>query len=385
MSRKARLGRQTRAIHAGQQYDPSTGAIMPPIYTSSTYVQSSPGMHKGFEYSRTQNPTRQAYERAVADMENGHRGFAFSSGMAATSTILELLDSGAHIIAMDDIYGGSYRLFNQVRKRSSGLQFSFTDLSDDEKLLDAMRDNTGMIWIETPTNPMLRLVDLTKMVSFAKKHGLLTVVDNTFASPYLQNPLDYGCNVVMHSSTKYINGHSDIIGGVAVVKCKELADELGFLQKSVGAVQGAFDSYLALRGLKTLPLRMEASCNNAMKLAQWLDTDPRIERVIYPGLPTHPDHELAQKQMRGFGAIISLLIKGGASPAKKMLENCKIFALAESLGGIESLINLPSKMTHASIPLKERQRIGIHDNLVRLSVGIENFEDLKYDLDQALN
>ncbi len=385
MSRKALYGRQTRAIHAGQQVDPSTGAIMPPIYTSSTYVQTSPGVHQGFEYSRTQNPTRLAYERAMADMENGHSGFAFASGMAVTSTILELLDSGAHVIAMEDIYGGSYRLFDQVRKRSSALQFDFIDLTDDEKLNHAVKDNTRMIWIESPTNPMLRLVDLTKMVSFAKKHGLITVVDNTFASPYLQNPLDCGCDVVMHSSTKYINGHSDIIGGVAVVKSPKLAEDLFFLQKSVGAIQGPFDSYLALRGLKTLPLRMNASCKNAMELAQWLDSDSRIDKVIYPGLKSHPDHHLAQKQMRGFGAIISVLVKGGAKAATNMLEKCQVFALAESLGGIESLINLPSKMTHASIPFKERQRIGIHDNLVRLSVGIEDFEDLKFDLDQALS
>ncbi|MCB1585555.1 MAG: PLP-dependent transferase, partial [Xanthomonadales bacterium] len=355
-----------------------------PIYATSTYVQSSPGVHQGFEYSRTHNPTRFAYERAVANLENGCNGFAFGSGMAATSTILELIDSGSHIICMDDLYGGTNRLFNRVRKRSSGLEFTFTDLTVEGNMEAALRDNTKMIWIESPTNPMLKLVDLQKVADFAKKHDLIAVADNTFASPYLQNPLDFGFDIVMHSATKYINGHSDMVGGVAVVKTPEMAESMAFLQNSVGAVQGPFDSYLALRGLKTLPLRMKATCENALKLAQWLENDPRIEKVIYPGLSSHPQHQLAKKQMRGFGGIVTILVKGGIDETRAMLEKCSIFALAESLGGIESLVNHPAIMTHASIPYEERQKIGIYDNLVRLSVGIEDYEDLKADLDFAL-
>ena len=377
-------GLQTRAIHAGQEVCEVTGAIMPPIYATSTYVQSSPGVHQGFEYSRTHNPTRFAYERAVANLENGCNGFAFGSGMAATSTILELIDSGSHIICMDDLYGGTNRLFNRVRKRSSGLEFTFTDLTVEGNMEAALRDNTKMIWIESPTNPMLKLVDLQKVADFAKKHDLIAVADNTFASPYLQNPLDFGFDIVMHSATKYINGHSDMVGGVAVVKTPEMAERMAFLQNSVGAVQGPFDSYLALRGLKTLPLRMKATCENALKLAQWLETDSRIEKVIYPGLSSHPQHQLAKKQMRGFGGIVTILVKGGIDETRAMLEKCSIFALAESLGGIESLVNHPAIMTHASIPYEERQKIGINDNLVRLSVGIEDYEDLKADLDFAL-
>ncbi|MBL4659973.1 MAG: PLP-dependent transferase [Alcanivoracaceae bacterium] len=377
-------GLQTRAIHAGQEVCKVTGAIMPPIYATSTYVQSSPGVHQGFEYSRTHNPTRFAYERAVANLENGCNGFAFGSGMAATATILELLDSGSHIIAMDDLYGGTNRLFNRVRKRTAGLEFAFTDLTVEGNMEAALQENTKMIWIETPTNPMLKLVDLEKVATFAKKHDLIAVADNTFASPYLQNPLDYGFDIVMHSATKYINGHSDMIGGMVVVKTADMAEKLGFLQNSIGAVQGPFDSYLALRGVKTLPLRMKATCENAMKLAKWLESDPRIEKVIYPGLESHPHHELAKKQMRGFGGIVTILIKGGEQASREMLEKCHIFALAESLGGIESLVNHPAIMTHASIPYEERQKIGIYDNLVRLSVGIEDYEDLKADLDYAL-
>ncbi len=377
-------GLQTRAIHAGQEVCEVTGAIMPPIYATSTYVQSSPGVHQGFEYSRTHNPTRFAYERAVANLENGCNGFAFGSGMAATATILELLDSGDHIICMDDLYGGTNRLFNRVRKRSSGLEFAFTDLTVDGAMEKALQTNTKMIWIESPTNPMLKLVDLEKVAAFAKKHDLIAVADNTFASPYLQNPLDYGFDIVMHSATKYINGHSDMVGGIAVVKTEEMAERMAFLQNSVGAVQGPFDSYLALRGVKTLPLRMKATCENALKLAKWLESDARIDKVIYPGLASHPQHELAKKQMRGFGGIVTILIKGGGDASKKMLERCHIFALAESLGGIESLVNHPAIMTHASIPYEERQEIGIYDNLVRLSVGIEDYDDLKADLDYAL-
>ena len=378
-------GLQTRAIHAGQHVDPSTGAVMPPIYATSTYAQESPGVHQGFEYSRTHNPTRFAFERCVADLENGSHGFAFSSGMAATATILELLDSGDHVIAMDDLYGGTNRLFNRVRKRSAGLNFTFTDLTQPGAMAAALRPNTKMIWIESPTNPMLKLVDLASVADFAKQHNLIAVMDNTFASPVLQNPLDYGFDIVMHSATKYINGHSDVVAGVAVVNDEALAERMAFLQNSIGSVLGPFDSYLALRGAKTLPLRMQAHCRNALALAQWLETHPQVEKVIYPGLPSHPQHELAKKQMRGgYGGIITILVKGGEAKARRMMERCQVFALAESLGGIESLINHPAIMTHAAIPAAERQDIGIYDNLVRLSVGIEDLEDLKADLDQAL-
>jgi len=377
-------GMQTRAIHAGQEVDPTTGAIMPPIYATSTYVQSSPGVHQGFEYSRTHNPTRFAYERAVANLENGCNGFAFASGMAATATILELIDSGSHIICMDDLYGGTNRLFNRVRTRSSGIEFTFTDLTIPSNLEKALKDNTKMVWIESPTNPLLKLLDLEKIAAFTNKHGLISVADNTFASPYIQNPLDYGFDIVMHSATKYINGHSDMVGGIAVVKTQEMAKEMAFLQNSIGAIQGPFDSYLALRGVKTLPLRMKATCENALKLARWLENDPRIDAVYYPGLESHPQHELAKKQMRAYGGIITILIKGGEQASRTMLEKCQLFALAESLGGIESMINHPAIMTHASIPKEERQELGIYDNLVRLSVGIEDYDDLKDDLDFAL-
>jgi len=385
MSKKTFTGLQTRAIHAGQHVDPSTGAVMPPIYATSTYAQESPGVHQGFEYSRTHNPTRFAFERCVADLENGSHGFAFSSGMAATSTILELLDSGDHVIAMDDLYGGTNRLFNRVRKRSAGLQFSFADLTQPGAMEAALRPNTKMIWIESPTNPMLKLVDLHQVADFARKHGLIAVMDNTFASPVLQNPLDFGFDIVMHSATKYINGHSDVVAGVAIVNDDELAERMAFLQNSIGSVLGPFDSYLALRGAKTLPLRMQAHCRNAQSLAEWLENHPKVEKVIYPGLASHPQHELAKRQMRGFGGIITILVKGGEAEARRMMERCQVFALAESLGGIESLINHPAIMTHAAIPHAERQEIGIDDNLVRLSVGIEDLDDLKADLDQALS
>jgi len=378
-------GLQTKAIHAGQSADPGTGAVMPPISTSSTYLQSSPGQHQGFEYSRSHNPTRFAYERAVAAMENGSHGFAFASGMAATSTIIELLDAGDHVMAMDDLYGGTNRLFRLVRNRSANLDFAYLDLTAEVDNLERhLKPNTRMIWMETPTNPMLKVVDIKKVVAFAKQHQLLTVVDNTFASPYLQNPLDMGVDLVMHSATKFINGHSDMVGGFVAVNDPELAKQVGFLQNAVGGVAGPFDAYLALRGFKTLPLRMERHCHNAQAIAEWLDGDPRIEQVIYPGLPSHPQHELAKQQMRGFGGIITVLIKGGLEETRRMMERCGLFALAESLGGIESLINHPAIMTHASVPEEQRARIGITDNLVRLSVGIEDVEDLIEDLDQAL-
>jgi cystathionine gamma-lyase len=379
------LGLGTRAIHAGQSPDPSTGAIMTPIYATSTYVQSSPGVHQGFEYSRSHNPTRFAWERCIADLEGGTRGFAFASGLAATSTILELLDSGSHVVVMDDVYGGTYRLFERVRKRSAGLDFSFIDLNDEAALAAAIKPNTKMIWAETPTNPMLKVVDLAKLGAFAKQRGLILVVDNTFCSPMLQRPLEYGASIVMHSATKYLNGHSDMVGGVAIVGDNaELAEQMTFLQNAIGGVQGPFDSFLALRGLKTLHLRMRAHCANAMELAQWLDTHPAIEKVIYPGLPSHPQHALAKRQMDGFGGLISIYVRGGLPAATRMMERCKLFGLAESLGGVESLINHPAIMTHASVPADRRAALGIHDNLVRLSVGVEDVADLRTELDAAL-
>ena len=379
-------GLGTRAIHAGQSPDPSTGAIMVPIYATSTYVQKSPGVHQGYEYSRTQNPTRMAYERCVADLEGGSHGYAFASGLAAASTVLDLLDSGSHIIAMDDLYGGTYRLFERVRKRSAGLDFSFIDLNDGAALKAALKPNTRMIWAETPTNPMLKLVDLAKIGAFARKHGLILVVDNTFCSPMLQRPLEHGADLVLHSATKYLNGHSDMVGGIVVAgENAELADQMAFLQNSVGAVAGPFDSFLAMRGLKTLHLRMRAHCESAIILAHWLDKHPAIERVIYPGLKSHPQHSLAKRQMDGFGGIISIEVKGGLRKARRMLERCKLFALAESLGGVESLIEHPAIMTHASVPPANRKRLGISDGLIRLSVGVENIEDLRAELEVALS
>lgn len=375
----------TLAIHGGQSPDPSTGAVMPPIYATSTYAQSSPGVHQGFEYSRTHNPTRFAYERCVAALEGGSRGFAFASGMAATSTVLELLDSGDHVIAMDDIYGGTYRLFERVRKRSAGLDFSFVDLTDLSAFEAAIRPETKMVWVETPTNPMLKIVDIEAVCAIARKHGLRVVVDNTFASPILQRPLLLGADIVMHSATKYLNGHSDMVGGMVVVgDDTELAEQMAFLQNSIGAVQGPFDSFLALRGLKTLHLRVRAHCENAQALAEWLETHPAIKAVIYPGLDSHTHHALAKRQMDGFGGIISVVLKGGFESARRLCENTRLFTLAESLGGVESLINHPAVMTHASIPLERRQKLGIADGMVRLSVGIESEDDLKNDLSSAL-
>ncbi|MDR6642688.1 cystathionine gamma-lyase [Luteibacter sp. 1214] len=378
------LGLGTRAIHAGQHPDPSTGAIMTPIYATSTYVQSSPGKHQGYEYSRTQNPTRMAYERCVADLEGGVAGFAFGSGLGGASTVLDLLDSGDHVIAMDDLYGGTYRLFERVRRRSAGLDFTFLDLNDAVALKAALKPNTKMIWAETPTNPMLKLVDLAKLSAFAKKHGLILVVDNTFCSPMLQRPIEYGADLVLHSATKYLNGHSDMVGGIVVAANDEMAERMGFLQNSVGAVAGPFDSFLAMRGLKTLHLRMKAHCESALDIARWLEKHPAIERVIYPGLKSHPQHALARRQMDGFGGIISAEVKGGIRAARKMLERCEIFALAESLGGVESLIEHPGIMTHASIPPATRKRLGISDGLIRLSVGVEDVEDLRSELTRAL-
>ncbi len=380
-----RPGLGTLAIHAGQSPDPSTGAVMPPIYATSTYAQSSPGVHQGFEYSRTHNPTRFAYERCVAGLEGGTRGFAFASGLAATSTLLELLDSGDHVVAMDDLYGGTYRLFERVRRRSAGLDFSFVDMTDPAKFEAAITPKTKLVWIETPTNPLLKIVDIAAITAIAKKRGLLVAVDNTFASPALQRPLEHGADLVMHSATKYLNGHSDMVGGMLVVGDNaELAEQLAFLQNSVGAVQGPFDSFLALRGLKTLHLRMKAHCENAQALAEWLQSHPRIETVFYPGLASHPHHALAQRQMDGFGGMLSVRVKGGLDGARRFCERLELFTLAESLGGVESLVNHPAIMTHASIPPARRAELGIADDLVRLSVGVETMEDLRADLDHAL-
>ncbi len=374
----------TRAIHAGQHPDPSTGAIMPPIYATSTYVQKSPGQHQGYEYSRTQNPTRQAYERCIADLESGSDGFAFASGMAAIATILELLDSGSHIVAMDDLYGGTRRLFDGVRKRSAGCEFSFVDMTDIAALEDALRDNTRMLWIESPSNPLLRIVDFAAIARLVESRDILVVSDNTFATPCLQRPLELGCDIVMHSATKFINGHSDIVGGIAITDDADLAERLAYLHNSIGAIASPFDSFLALRGIKTLDVRMERHCRSAARIAAWLEQDSRVESVLYPGLASHPQHDLARAQMSDFGGIVTFFINGGLEDARRFLERCRIFALAESLGGVESLVDHPAIMTHASVPKERRRELGISDQLIRLSVGIEAVDDLIADLDHAL-
>jgi cystathionine gamma-lyase len=386
MKNKSKHQLATRAIHAGQHPDPSTGAIMTPIYASSTYVQRSPGDHQGWEYSRSHNPTRHAYEKCIADLEGGSRGLAFASGMAATATVLELLDSGDHVVAMDDLYGGSFRLFNNVRERSAGLKFSFTKIENIEALKAAIRPETRMIWVETPTNPMLKIVDIAAVAEVAREHGALLVVDNTFASPMLQRPLELGADIVVHSATKFLNGHSDMVGGVAVVgDDEELGERLWYLLNSIGGIQGPFDSFLAMRGLKTLALRMKAHCENSLQIAQWLEQHPAVSTTLYPGLESHPQHDLAMRQMNGQGGgIISIDLKGGLDAAKRMLEGCELFALAESLGGVESLINHPAIMTHASVPIEKRARLGISDSLVRLSVGVEDVNDLIAELDRVL-
>jgi cystathionine gamma-lyase len=382
---KNRLAFATRTIHAGQTPDPSTGAVMVPIYATSTYAQESPGVHKGYEYSRSQNPTRMAFERCIADLESGTQGYAFASGLAAMATILDLLSSGDHVVATDDIYGGSFRLFDKVRKRSAGLNFDFVNFADTAAVERALKPSTKMIWIETPTNPLLKLADLAAIASLAKKRGILAVVDNTFASPYVQRPLEQGCDIVVHSTTKYLNGHSDIVGGVAVVgDNRELAEKMKFLQNAVGAIAGPFDSFLALRGLKTLALRMERHCANALKIARWLEARGDVERVIYPGLESHPQHALAKRQMNAFGGIVTVILKRDLAGTKRFLERTRLFTLAESLGGVESLIEHPAIMTHASIPADHRERIGISDSLVRLSCGVEDADDLIADLAQAL-
>ncbi len=385
MSDSRTHGLGTRAIHAGQSPDPSTGAVMTPIYATSTYVQSSPGVHQGFEYSRSHNPTRFAYERCVAALEGGTQGYAFASGLAATSTVLEMFDTGSHVVCMDDVYGGTYRLFERVRRRSAGLDFDFVDLGDMDALAAAVKPNTRMIWCETPTNPMLKIVDIARLAEFARARGIVLAVDNTFSSPILQRPLEHGAHLVMHSATKYLNGHSDMVGGMIVVGDDAgLAEQMTFLQNAVGGVQGPFDSFLALRGLKTLHLRMRAHCESALQLARWLESHPAIEKVIYPGLASHPQHALAKRQMDGFGGMISIVLKGGLEAARRFMERTELFACAESLGGVESLVNHPAIMTHASVPAERRAALGISDALVRLSVGVEDVGDLRAELDAAL-
>lgn len=381
-----RLGIATRAIHAGQRPDPTTGAIMTPIYASSTFVQESPGKHKGYEYARTGNPTRAAFEACIADLENGEAGFAFASGMAASGTVLELLDHGDHVIAMNDLYGGTYRLFERVRKRTANLSFSLVDMTDPDAIAAAIQPSTKMIWIETPTNPMLRLVDLAAVAALAKRHDIITVTDNTFATPVLQRPLDHGIDIVLHSVTKFINGHSDMVGGIVVVGPRpDLVEGIGFLQNAVGGILGPFDSFLALRGVKTLPLRIRQHNTNGAAIAAFLENHPKVDRVIYPGLESHSQHELARRQLTGgFGGMITAVLAGGLEDARRFLERVQIFALAESLGGVESLIEHPAIMTHASIPAETRAELGISDGLVRLSCGIEDTDDLIADLSQAL-
>ena len=378
-------GFATRAIHAGQSPEPTTGAVMTPIFATSTFKQSSPGVHTGYEYARTQNPTRHAFERCIADLEGGIQAFAFASGLAASATVLELLDAGSHMVAVDDMYGGSWRLFERVRKRSMGLKVSYSDPNLTGSLENALQPDTKMIWLETPSNPLLKVTELAQVAKIGKERGVLTVVDNTFASPFVQRPLDLGIDLVVHSVTKYINGHSDMVGGIVVVReRKDLVEKLEFMQNAIGSILDPFSSFLALRGVKTLPLRMKQHCGNAMHMAAWLMSHPKVERVVYPGLPNHPQHLLAAKQMNGFGAMIAVYLKTDMDGVRRALEACKVFTLAESLGGVESLVGHPVTMSHGSLPVKLRARLGITDNLVRLSVGIEDINDLIADLDQAL-
>ena len=380
-----RLAFETRTIHAGQEPDPTTGAITTPIYATSTYVQQSPGVHKGYEYSRSHNPTRMAFERCIADLEGGRAGFAFASGLAATATLLECLDHGAHVVAMDDLYGGTFRLFDQVRRRSAGLAFSLVDLSDPAALEAAIRPQTRMVWIESPTNPLLKLVDLEAVAAITRRHGIWCVADNTFASPWIQRPIEFGFDAVVHSATKYLNGHADMVGGVVVVgEDGALCERMAFLQNAVGAVAGPFDAYLALRGVKTLAVRMERQCANAATIARWLEAHPAVARVHYPGLESHPQHALARRQMHAYGGMVTAILAGGLAESRRFLERCRLFALAESLGGVESLAEHPAIMTHASVPADARAALGIDDSLVRLSVGIEDAGDLIADLAQAL-
>ncbi len=387
-SPQRRHGFGTRVIHAGQTPDPSTGAVVTPIYANSTYIHESPGVHKGLDYGRSHNPTRWALERCVADLESGAQGFAFASGMAALATVLELVDSGGHVITGNDLYGGTFRLMDKVRRRSAGLAFSYVDLADSDALAAALRPETRMLLVETPSNPLLNLADLEALAAFCRKHNIISVADNTFASPWIQRPLELGFDVVVHSTTKYLNGHSDVIGGIAVVsaeeRCAGVREQLAFLQNAIGSIAGPFDSYLALRGVKTLSLRMQRHCENALELANWLEGQAKVRRVRYPGLASHPQHELAKRQMRGFGGVISFELGTDLAGTVCFLEACQLITLGESLGGDESLIEHPAIMTHAAIPHEQRERIGISDSLVRLSVGIEELADLREDMANAL-
>lgn len=385
MTARNQLDFATRCIHAGQSPDPTTGAVMMPIYATSTFAQESPGVHKGFEYARSQNPTRMAFERCIADLEGGTAAFAFSSGLAASATVLDMLEHGSHIVASDDLYGGTRRLFERVRRQSAGLDITYVDLGDPDAVKAALRPNTKLVWVETPTNPLLKLADLEAIAAATRGHGTWLVADNTFASPWVQRPLEFGFDIVVHSTTKYLNGHSDMVGGVVIVgQNQEIREKIGFLQNAVGSVSGPFDSFLALRGLKTLSLRMERHCTSALRIAQFLESHAGVDGVIYPGLASHPQHELAKRQMRGFGGIITARIGGGLDGATRFLERCQLFTLAESLGGVESLIEHPAIMTHASVPPEVRAELGIDDGLVRLSVGIEDADDLIDDLRSAL-
>lgn len=378
------LGFSTRAIHSGQAPDPTTGAIMTPVYLTSTYVQESPGVHKGWEYSRTHNPTRKAFENCLASLEEGNFGFAFASGCAATTTILHFLKQGDQVVAMDDMYGGTFRLFDKVLKHN-GLEFSYVDLTVAENFTKALKPNTKMVWLETPTNPTMKLVDIKRIAAEAHKKNILVVVDNTFMSPYFQKPLVLGADIVVHSVTKYLGGHSDVVGGAAVTKSKDIADKLAFLSNSMGGIMSPFDAFMCLRSLKTLPIRMRQHEQNALKVAQFLSDHSKVEKVFYPGLKSHPQHELAQQQMTGFGGMITFFIKGGMNSSRAFLENVNVFSLAESLGGVESLIEHPAIMTHASVPADKRKILGIDDSLIRLSVGIEDIEDLLSDLKNAFD
>ena len=374
----------TRAIHAGQEPDPSTGAIMTPIYATSTYVQESPGKHKGYDYARSINPTRLAYEKCIADLESGTKGWAFASGLAAMSTVLELLDSGSHVVASDDLYGGTFRLFERVRRRSANLDFTFIDMTDPAAFEKSIKKNTRMVWVETPSNPLLKIIDLEAIAKIAREHKIISVSDNTFASPWIQRPIEFGFDAVVHSATKYLSGHSDMVGGVAVVgENKKLAEQMSFLQNSVGGIAGPFDSFLAMRSLKTLALRMERHCSNALEIARWLEEQSGVKSVSYPGLKSHPQHDLAREQMRGFGGMVTIVLATDLAGTRRFLENTHLFSLAESLGGVESLINHPALMTHASVPKEQREALGVTDSLVRLSVGVEDVRDLIDDLQFA--
>jgi cystathionine gamma-lyase len=380
---KKEYGFGTRAIHAGQEPDPTTGAIMVPIYQTSTFAQSSPGEHKGYDYSRADNPTRTAYQECFAALEGGKYGLAFSSGLAAMDAIMHLLKTGDHVVCSDDVYGGTFRLFDKVFK-NFGIEFSFVDLSDLSQAERAFTSKTKLLWIETPTNPMLKVLDIEALSQIAHARGAFSIVDNTFMSPYFQNPLKLGADIIVHSVTKYMNGHSDVVGGALILNDDSVYEKLKLFQMAIGAVPGVMDTFLVLRGLKTLHIRMEQHQKNAMAIAQLLEEHSHVEKVLYPGLPSHPQYELSKKQMSGFGGMITFFIKGGMNEARSFLEKVKVFTLAESLGGVESLIEHPAIMTHASIPPENRKALGIHDNLIRVSVGIEDLEDLKADLIQAL-